>query len=112
MSDLPHVNEGNFKSEVLASTLPVLLEFGATWCQPCKQMEPLLVQLVEGWQGRVKLLKVDVDEAAGLAQRFGVQSVPTVLLFIGGKPVERLTGLQPKAKLLEKLSPHLPGGSR
>jgi thioredoxin len=109
MSEFMVVNDANFKTEVLESKLPVLVEFGAAWCQPCNQLEPLLKQLADGWQGKVRLAHVNVDEASDLVMRFGVMSVPTTLLFIGGQPKERLTGFQPKEKMLAKLTPHLQG---
>jgi thioredoxin 1 len=104
-----HVNEANFEKEVLQSAQPVVLEFGAAWCQPCKQLEPVLAKLGQEWSGRVRMVKVDVDESANLAMRFQVMGVPTVILFAGGKAVTRFSGYQPRERVIEKLSPHLRG---
>jgi thioredoxin 1 len=107
MSEFMDVNDTNFKTEVLEAKLPVLLEFGAGWCQPCKQLEPLLKQLADGWQGKVRLAHVDADSAFELTTRYNVLSLPTTFLFIGGKPVERLMGFHSKEHILAKFSPHL-----
>jgi thioredoxin 1 len=107
MSEFIAVNDANFQTEVMDAKLPVLLEFGAGWCQPCKQLEPLLKQLVDGWQGKVRLAHVDADTAIDLTTRYSVLSLPTTFLFIDGKPVERLVGFHSKEHFLAKLSPHL-----
>lgn len=106
MGDFVAVNGGNFK-QITANSLPVLVEFGAPWCAPCKRLEPILAQLGQEWQGRVILAKVDVDESADLATQFGVMSVPTVILFSGGKLLERVSGLQSRDRLVEKFGPHI-----
>jgi thioredoxin len=107
MSSLALVSESNFKVEVLDSSMPVLVEFGADWCQPCKQLEPVLHQLGEQWNGRIRMVQVNVDDSLNLTQTYGVMSVPTVILFVQGQPMERLTGFKPKAQLVAKLEPHL-----
>jgi thioredoxin 1 len=107
METFLHVNEANFDKEVLQSALPVVLEFGATWCQPCKQLEPVLARLGQEWAGKARLVKVDVDESVNLTMRFQVMGVPTVILFTGGKPVARFSGFLPREKVLEKLGSFL-----
>ncbi len=109
MSELPAVSEASFKAEVLQSTLPVLVEFGAVWCHPCKQLEPILKDLAKTWEGKVRLFSVDVDEAVQLTTTYGVMSVPTVFLFVNGQPVERANGLQSRERLIQKFSGHLAG---
>ena len=102
------VDDERFNAEVLQSGLPVVVEFGATWCQPCKHIEPLLEQLSkEDWHGKVRLVKVDVDESVNLTMRYQVMSVPTVILFSDGEQRERLVGSQPRKKLVDKFSPYL-----
>jgi thioredoxin 1 len=107
MNGIQEVHEVEFKQKVLDSSLPVVVEFGAVWCHPCKALEPVLKQLAQEWSGKASLLQVDVDEAQGLVQKYTVFSVPTVMLFIQGQPVERLTGFQSREKLKEKLGSHL-----
>ena len=107
MSELPAVSEANFKSEVLDASVPVLVEFGAVWCHPCKQLEPILKNLAKEWEGKVCLLSVDVDQSVNLTTTYGVMSVPTVFLFVKGQPVERSTGLQSRERLIQKFAAHL-----
>jgi thioredoxin 1 len=107
MTDFLAVNQDNFQREVLQSNLPVLLEFGAVWCAPCKRLEPILKQLGEEWQGRVRIAKLDVDESSELTMQFQVMSVPTVMLFVDGKMQQRVTGLQQRDRLIEKFEPFL-----
>jgi thioredoxin 1 len=99
------VNKNSFTDEVLKCSQPVLVDFGAAWCSPCKKMEPLLEQLAAELQGRVQLLKVDVQDDPDLAGRYQVMSLPTVILFVSGEPVQKLIGLQTRQKLEEKLTP-------
>ena len=107
MNGIQEVHEAEFKQKVLDSATPVVVEFGAVWCHPCKALEPVLKQLALEWAGKASLLQVDVDEALGLVQQYTVFSVPTVMLFIKGQPVERLTGFQSREKIKEKFDVHL-----
>jgi len=86
------VGAAGFEAEVLQSDVPVLVDFYATWCGPCKGLAPTLVRLAEAYQGRIRFVKVDVDKDAALASRFGVSAVPTLLLFRAGLPAETLVG--------------------
>ena len=87
----------NFESEVIASEIPVLVDFWATWCGPCKMLGPVISQIADEYEGKVKVGKVDVDEEEELAAKYGIQSIPTVLLFKGGEVVEQSLGFKPKA---------------
>lgn len=107
MSNFINVNETNFNAEVIDSALPVLLEFGAVWCGPCKRLEPLLEQLGNQWAGKLKIAKLDVDENINLTTQFQVMGVPTIILFSHGQAVERLTGLQSLDRLTEKFESYL-----
>jgi thioredoxin 1 len=107
MSSFVHVNQENFDQVVLKAGAPVLVEFGATWCAPCKRLEPELEKLAAEQGGKVTLAKLDVDESADLTMRYQVMSVPTTILFVNGQAMERLTGYQPKDRVLEKIEPHL-----
>ena len=107
MSLIPEVQESAFQKEVLDSNVPVLVEFGATWCGPCKMLEPLLDQLATEWQGKIRIVKVDVDQGVTLTIKYQVMSVPTLILFKQSQPKERLSGYQPKDRIVGKMGPHL-----
>jgi thioredoxin 1 len=100
-------SQTTFQSEVLDSTLPVLVDFTAVWCGPCKMLDPVVRQLAEEWQGKVRVMKLDVDENPDLVMQYQVMGVPTLILFRQGKPVERVSGYQPKDRLESKFRDHL-----
>ena len=106
MAEMLHVNEDTFKNEVLDSTQPVLVDFSAVWCQPCKMLDPVVKQLAGEWDGKVKVVKIDADENPNLVMQFGVMGIPTLLFFKGGEIKERITGFMPKDKLIARFSPH------
>jgi thioredoxin 1 len=93
------VNDLNFDAEVLKSSIPVLVDFGATWCQPCRAIAPLVGQLASEYQGRVKVTTLDIDESPVTAQKFQIRGVPTLLLIKDGKVVGQQVGAVPKAKI-------------
>ena len=101
------VTDSTFQSEVLSSSQPVLVDFWATWCGPCRMVAPIVEEIANENNGKLKVAKVDVDANPQTAEQFGVMSIPTLIVFKGGQPVERLVGYMPKAKLLQALSPHL-----
>src|SRR5688572_22881810 len=105
---LQQVTEQDFESEVLVSEVPVLVEFGATWCGPCKVVEPELQALAQEYAGRAKVVNVDIDQSPFLARQLGIQSVPTFLVFHQGRPVTGKAGALKKAQLAELLEPVLP----
>ncbi|MBX3002645.1 MAG: thioredoxin [Anaerolineales bacterium] len=107
MSQLKPIDSHSFDADVLQAPKPVLVEFGAVWCQPCRLLEPVLEELAGEWGDTVTVAKLDVDEAAQLTQEYQVLSVPTVMLFKNGKIVERMTGYQPKDKIQSKVEPHI-----
>lgn len=107
MSTFTKVNEYNYQTEVLDSKSPVLVDFGAEWCQPCKRLEPILDQLGTQWQDKVKIAKVDVDESGNLAMQMQVMSVPTMVLMINGQENMRLVGLQTPDRINEKVSAYV-----
>lgn len=107
MTEINHVLEETFQKQVLDSALPVLVDFTATWCGPCKMLEPVLRQLAIDLSGKLEVVKLDIDSNQNLTMQFQVMGVPTLILFKGGKPVERMTGYQPKDRILKKLAPHL-----
>jgi thioredoxin 1 len=93
------VNDMNFDSEVLQSDVPVLVDFSATWCQPCRAIAPLVNQLAGEYEGRVKVTAVDIDESPATAEKFQIRGVPTLLIIKGGKVVGQQVGAVPKAKI-------------
>jgi thioredoxin 1 len=94
-----NVNDINFDSEVLKSSIPVLVDFSATWCQPCRAIAPLVDQLAGEFEGRVKVTAVDIDESPATAQKFQIRGVPTLLVIKDGKVVGQQVGAAPKAKI-------------
>jgi thioredoxin 1 len=95
--------DDNFQTEVLQSSEPVLVDFWAPWCGPCRQIAPLIQQLADENLGSVKVGKVNIDENSQYAQSLGIQSIPTLMLFRGGEVVERFVGVQPKTRLQNAL---------
>ena len=106
MAEMQSVNEADFQDEVLNAQGPVLVDFSAVWCQPCKMLDPIIKQLAEEWQGRVKVVKLDADENPNILMQYNVMGIPTLLLFKGGELKERITGYQGRDKLVSKLTPH------
>ena len=96
-------NDSNFDAEVIKASEPVLVDFSAAWCGPCKQLSPIIDELAQEYSGKVKVGKVDIDEASDTAGQFGIMSVPTVLLFKGGEKVDQIVGLFPKSQYKTKL---------
>lgn len=97
------LSEANFQNEVIASPKPVLVDFWAPWCGPCRAIGPVVNELAQDFDGRAKVAKVNVDEAPGLAQRFGIQAIPTLLIFKDGRVVDQVMGATSKRDLAAKL---------
>jgi thioredoxin 1 len=107
MAEVPYVSEDNFKSEVLDSSLPVMVDFTAVWCGPCKMVDPIVTQLAGEWNGKVKVFKCDADQNPNILMQYGIMGIPTIMMFKGGQMVERTTGYQPKDKLVNKMGQHI-----
>ena len=107
MAEVPYVSEQDFKSEVLDSSLPVMVDFTAVWCGPCKMVDPIVTQLAGEWDGKVKVFKCDADQNPNVVMQYGIMGIPTIMMFKGGKMVERTTGYQPKDKLVSKMGQHI-----
>ena len=101
--DIVNIEDKQFKKEVLEAAQPVLVDFWATWCAPCRAIAPVLEELSGTYKGKVKFAKVNIDDNQQTPQQYGVRSIPTLLLFKGGKVVEQIVGAVPKAKLDEAL---------
>ncbi len=109
MANIPEIDESTFESEVLTGPDPVLVYFSAVWCGPCKMLDPIVEELASEWTGKVKVVKLDVDHSPGVAMQYQVMGVPTLMLFVDGESRERITGFQPKDRILSKLNPHING---
>lgn len=94
-------NDLNFDQEVIKSDVPVLVDFSATWCGPCKAIAPLVGQLADEYAGKVKVGTIDIDDSPGIAQRFGIRGVPTLYMFKGGEVVGKMVGAAPKQNIAQ-----------
>jgi thioredoxin 1 len=103
MSDVLQATDQTFDAEVMQSEQPVLVDFSATWCGPCKKLEPIVHEIAGDYDGRLKVVKVDVDQAPTTAAKFGVMSVPTLLLFQGGAVKDQVVGLVSKQSLADRV---------
>lgn len=98
-----HVQEQDFEAQVLRADLPVLVDFWAEWCGPCRMVAPIIEEFAGEYDGRVKVVKVDVDENPKVAMRYGIMSIPTLGVFKGGEMIDRLIGYMPKPELKRRL---------
>src|SRR3954451_15336450 len=105
------VTDGTFQTEVLESETPVLVDFWAEWCQPCKMIAPHLEKIANEQEGKLKIAKVNVDENPRMMSEFRIRGIPTLILFKGGQPVETLVGFMPEKAILAKVEKHI-GASR
>ena len=101
------VTEQDFATEVLASDLPVLVEFTADWCPPCKMIAPIINQIASEYEGQLRVGVLDSDANPALVQAYGVMGLPTMILFVDGAPAERIIGYMPRPRIESKLRPHL-----
>ena len=101
------VTDDTFQDEVLGSDQPVLVDFWADWCGPCRMIAPSVDQIAEEYDGSIKVTKVDVDDNPAIPGRYGIVGIPTLMVFKGGEVVERITGALPKDAILAKILPHV-----
>ena len=106
MAELINVTENTFENEVINASEPVLVDFSAVWCGPCKMLDPIVKQLAGEWDGKVKVVKIDADQNPNILMQYNVLGIPTLLFFKEGEIKERITGYMPKDKLVAKFSPH------
>jgi len=101
MAEIADVTDDNFESEVLNSDLPVVVDFWAEWCAPCRQIAPIVKDLAGEYEGKVRIVKMNIDENPAAPGRYGVRAIPTLLAFQGGQVVEQMQGARPKSVLEE-----------
>jgi thioredoxin 1 len=101
------ITDANFSREVLESQVPVLIDFWAVWCGPCRMIAPVVEEIAREYEGKLKVGKVDVDNNSQTAMTYGIRSIPTLMIFKGGKVVEQIIGALPKKSLMDKLTPHM-----
>jgi thioredoxin 1 len=103
VANVTELTDANFQSEVLQSDLPVLVDFWAPWCGPCRQLTPIIDALAEEMSGTIKVGKLNIDDSPRAAEQYGVMSIPTVMIFKNGEVVQRFVGVQPKQRLKEAI---------
>ncbi len=103
MANLPELDDESFPTEVLQSSQPVLVDFWAPWCGPCRMIAPIMEQLAVEHAGQVKIVKVNVDNSPNTAAGYGVNSIPTLMIFKNGEVVDRFVGVQPKSRLQDAI---------
>ncbi len=103
------VSDANFESEVLKNDIPVLVDFWAPWCGPCRMVAPIVEELADEYNGKVKFVKLNTDDNVATASRYGIRSIPTLLVFKGGQAVEQVIGFRPKSELKRTLDKVLNG---
>lgn len=101
------ITEKNFEEEILKSDIPVLVDFWAEWCAPCKMMGTIVDEIASSLDGEAKIAKINIDEAQMLASQFNVMSIPTFMIFKGGKVVDQIVGAMSKENLMDKINTHL-----
>lgn len=107
MAEPRHFDDSNFKQEVVDSDIPVLVDFWAPWCNPCRMLAPVIEKLADRYDGRLKVGKVNTDESPAASAQYDIHSIPTLLVFKAGKEVERLVGFMPEPALVERIESHL-----
>lgn len=107
MGNVAEIHDGNFKSEVVDSNLPVLVDFWATWCGPCRKLSPVIEEISQDYEGKVKFVKLNVQDNTKTAQEYSVSGLPSVMIFNKGQAVERMSGLLPKSKIISNIEKYL-----
>ncbi len=107
MGNVININDENFESEVTNSTVPLVVDFWATWCGPCRKLSPLVDEIAQAYDGKVKFAKVNVEESIETAKKYSISGLPSLLIFKNGEAVERMTGLMPKSTIISNIEKHI-----
>ena len=107
MGNVLELNDSTFEAEVVNSSTPVLVDFWATWCGPCRKLGPVVDEIAESYDGKVKFVKVNVEESLETAKRYSISGLPSLLVFKNGEAVERMAGLMPKSTIISNIEKHL-----
>ncbi|MCX8059237.1 MAG: thioredoxin [Spirochaetes bacterium] len=107
MGNYIELNESNFENEVLKSDLPVLVDFWAPWCGPCKMISPFIDEIAKEYTGKLKVCKLNTDEGFEISSKYQIVSIPTLILFIGGKEIKRIIGAMPKNQIVKFIEENL-----
>ena len=107
MAEVNYITEAEFEDKVLAAEVPVLIDFTAAWCGPCKMVSPVVEELAGEWEGKARVYKMDVDANQELPIQYGIMGIPALLLFVKGDVAARVTGFKPKKQLVKIFEPHL-----
>ena len=107
MGNVLELNDSTFEAEVVNSEIPVLVDFWATWCGPCRKLGPVVDEISESYEGKVKFVKVNVEESLETAKKYSVSGLPSLLVFKNGEAVERMAGLMPKSTIISNIEKHL-----
>ena len=104
---ITHLNEANFHQEVSDASVPVLVDFWAQWCMPCLMVAPVLEEIAKDYEGKIRICKLNVDEAPSIASEYGIMSIPTMIIFKDGKPQSKIVGALPKRELEKFIAPYI-----
>ena len=107
MGNVLELNDSTFEAEVVNSSIPVLVDFWATWCGPCRKLGPVVDEIAEAYDGKVKFVKVNVEESLETAKKYSISGLPSLLDFKNGEAVERMAGLMPKSTIISNIEKHL-----
>ena len=107
MENVISINDSNFESEVVNSSIPVVVYFCATWCGPCRKLSPVVDEIAQAYEGKVKFVKVNVEESIETAKKYSISGLPSLLIFKNGEAVERMTGLMPKSTIISNVEKHI-----
>lgn len=107
MENVISISDSNFESEVVNSSIPVVVDFWATWCGPCRKLSPVIDEIAQTYEGKVKFVKVNVEESIETAKKYSISGLPSLLIFKNGEAVERMTGLMPKSTIISNVEKHI-----